>query len=70
MEGFNAATRALARETGGVLADIEPQIPKNLDYFSDDFHYTERGARAVAEHVASAIIEAELVPRHARHLDQ
>ncbi len=66
MDGFNRTTREIARETGSVLADLEPALEKTLESFVDDVHYTEKGSRAVAGFVASTMIAADLLPRVAR----
>lgn len=46
---FNEATREVAREEGVLLLDLADAVPRDLDHFYDDCHYTARGSRVVAE---------------------
>ena len=49
MNLFNDAIRAIADEHRVPLMDLEARIPKSLQYFLDDVHYTEAGNTLVAE---------------------
>ncbi|HEX7343034.1 MAG TPA: SGNH/GDSL hydrolase family protein [bacterium] len=62
MQAFNDVTRRVAREEGALLVDAEAQLPKDLDTFVDDVHYTESGTRHLAEIVAQSIIDAQVIP--------
>lgn len=57
MRAFNDITIDVARAAGVVYVDLAAQIPKNLSFFVDDVHYTEKGAATVAGMVADAIEE-------------
>ena len=56
--GYNDVVRAVAAETGATLVDLARQLPKDPDYFYDDDHFTIAGARAVADVVREALLEA------------
>ena len=58
---FNAVARRVASAEGVVLVDAEQRVPKDLDHFSDDVHYTEQGARLLAQLVADTLVDARLV---------
>lgn len=57
MNRFNDAVRQLSRTHDVELIDLEKQIPKTLDYFYDDVHYTPEGSAKVAEVIASFLIQ-------------
>lgn len=62
MNLFNGETKELAEDYNIPLIDLESRIPKNKEYFFDDFHYTEKGnalmAKEIFEHlIANKIIE-------------
>jgi lysophospholipase L1-like esterase len=60
MTCFNHASREVAEWEGLVYVDLEPCVPKDLDHFIDDVHYTPRGYRLVAEAVFGRIDWADL----------
>jgi hypothetical protein len=57
MQAFNGAIREIAASEGVVVADAEARVPKTLDNFVDDVHYTRAGAALVAQTVAQTIQE-------------
>jgi len=57
LELYNDITRRVGREEGILVIDLAKKMPKNLLYFYDDVHYTNQGARKVAE-----IIYEDLYP--------
>ncbi len=63
MNAFNDVTAKIAQSEGVMLADAEPHIAKDLNYFRDDVHYTPAGAEAVARIVAGAIIQSGIEDR-------
>lgn len=63
MELFNEATRNLAREYKLPLVDIEKTLPKNLEYFVDDVHFTPKAARLIASAVKEKISTEGLLGR-------
>lgn len=54
LDAFNAAVGAVAARRGVALVDIS-SVSGDLDAFYDDCHFTELGARRVAELVASQL---------------
>lgn len=56
LEKYNAAIKAVAVEHGALLADSQAVIPKSDRYFGDNVHYTDSGARVVAETIAERIL--------------
>jgi lysophospholipase L1-like esterase len=58
MDAYNAATIAVARETGTICVDLA-DLHGNPDYFYDDCHFTPAGAREVARRVAGAMPDAQ-----------
>lgn len=55
MRAFNAASRDVALARNALFLDVEAMVPKTQGMFFDDVHYTELGARMVAEAVAASI---------------
>lgn len=55
LEGFNDATRAVARELDAPLVDLARALPKSVELFYDDDHLNVAGARAAARLVAEAL---------------
>jgi lysophospholipase L1-like esterase len=49
---YNEAIRLAAWETGVQLIDLESMVPKTLEYFTDDVHYTSKGYDLVGDSVA------------------
>jgi hypothetical protein len=62
MAAFNDTVRRVAREQQVTLIDLAAQVPQTLEIFHDDVHYTEKGAREVARHVADGLA-AEIASR-------
>ena len=61
MAAFDDVTRRVAAEEGAMLVDAESRLPKDLDHFADDVHYTTAGARAMGEIVAGELIASGVV---------
>lgn len=51
----NLAIMQTARESGIDVVDNYNVVPKTLEYFSDNVHYTDKGADAVAKNIARYI---------------
>lgn len=49
MEEINEITKRVANENDVSFIDLDSQIPKNLNYFLDSVHYTEKGNALIAE---------------------
>ncbi len=61
MQKYNQATIDIANERGVHLIDLEKAIPKTLEYFYDEVHYTKKAFDAVAKFIATEIIKNNLV---------
>jgi lysophospholipase L1-like esterase len=62
MTAYNDTVRRVAREQDVTLIDLAAQLPQTLEIFHDDVHYTEKGTREVARHVADGLA-AEIARR-------
>ena len=58
MRHYNDVVRAVAAETCATLVDLVRPLPKDPDYGYDDDHFTIAWARAVADTVRDALLEA------------
>jgi len=61
MAAFNETTRRVAESHPVLLADAAPRVPKNLEYFRDEVHYTPLGAATLAQTIADVIFDNGLV---------
>lgn len=52
---FNAATERISRELGVTFVDTHLALPKSTEFFGDNVHYTDKGARVFAEQVLRGI---------------
>ena len=57
MQRFNEAQRKAAAETGSCFLNLDEVIPKSLQVYYDDCHYTDAGSVEVAEAVFPAMVE-------------
>ena len=55
MDAYNQRLLKVCRETGTPCLDLAKAVPKSVDYFYDDEHFTDRGQELVASRVAVAI---------------
>ncbi len=62
LEKYNDATRALASEQHLDLVDAHRLLPKSLEYFFDDCHYTTKGNRDLALKLADTLVPRLQVP--------
>ncbi|MBI9038599.1 MAG: SGNH/GDSL hydrolase family protein [Bacteroidales bacterium] len=67
MDKFNSAAKAIAIENNIDVVDGAANIPKTLDYFTDDVHYTNEGAAKLAELVAEQIINSGVIERKVKN---
>jgi hypothetical protein len=56
MEEFNDVTRKACRESNLLCVDLARLLPKKAEYFYDDMHFGEAGAREVAEIIGDHLI--------------
>ena len=61
MKNFNSVAKTIAEENNIMITDGESKVPKTLDYFIDDVHYTDKGAAKLAELVAEQIINSGVI---------
>lgn len=57
MDAYNAKTAALASKYDTPFVHGEPALPKDLEHFVDDVHYTPLGAKKLAEIIAAEILK-------------
>jgi len=55
METFNDVVRRVAQQENVEVVDAAASMPKTLEYFGDDVHFTERGAAFLASLVSEAL---------------
>lgn len=55
---YNTAQKQIAQKSGAYYLDLDALIPKNLNYYFDDCHYTDQGSRKVAMSIMPILIEA------------
>jgi lysophospholipase L1-like esterase len=65
MNAFNSVIRHVAEEEDIPFVDLTEVVPRTLEYFVDDVHYTPVGSELVAQTIANAIDNLELVISHA-----
>lgn len=63
MIAYNERARKVAFERQVRFLDLEKQVPKSLDHFFDDVHYTTQGNVAVAKAFAADIIHWGIIPQ-------
>ncbi len=57
MARYNEAQRRHAQALGADYLDLDRRIPKDLDHYFDDCHFTDRGSALVAEQVLPLVRE-------------
>jgi lysophospholipase L1-like esterase len=61
MNQFNSETKRIAALHDIPLIDLEPQVPKNHEYFLDDCHYTPKGNQRVAETIFEFVVGKNII---------
>ncbi len=61
IEQFNRATQKAAEENGISFIDFDSKVPKNLEYFLDSVHYTEKGNVLIASILFNYLKEKHLI---------
>lgn len=51
MTRYNLVQQSLASQLSTSYIDLDDEIPKTLDYYFDDCHFTDLGSRAVADNI-------------------
>ena len=54
---FNDAVRKLSTQYDVELIDLEKEVPKDLDHFYDDVHFTPEGSKRVAEVITTYLLQ-------------
>jgi lysophospholipase L1-like esterase len=55
MAKYNAVQRSIAEQHDVPYVDLDARIPKNLDYYFDDCHFTDKGSHAVADEILDTV---------------
>lgn len=58
---FNTATKQIAETNGTDFVDLDSKVPKNLSYFFDSVHYTEKGNAIIADTLFKEIIDKNFI---------
>jgi len=58
---YGEIIRQVAQERDVTLIDLEQSIPRTLDFFSDDVHYTDKAFDVIASAVASVLVDSGVV---------
>ena len=61
MNAFNAASREVATANGSLFVDLAENVPRSLEFFRDDVHYTEKGNALIADLLYERIVKLGLV---------
>ncbi|MBS2099091.1 SGNH/GDSL hydrolase family protein [Carboxylicivirga linearis] len=61
MEKYNQLVRTLANEQKVVLVDLESVVPKTLEYFTDEVHYTDAAYPLIKAEIARVLMEEKLI---------
>ncbi len=61
MEACNAVTRRVALDLQCGLIDLDPIVPKTIDHFANDVHYTALSNRLIGEALADFLISRKYV---------
>ena len=59
MDAYNAKAAGIAQKHNATFVHGEPALPKTLEYFVDDVHYTSTGAKKLATVIADGIISTQ-----------
>lgn len=63
MHTYNATTRQVAANLNVPYVNADSALPRTLDFFNDDVHYTDAGSSRLAELVAETILEGKYLER-------
>jgi lysophospholipase L1-like esterase len=57
----NEAIRRVAEEENIAFVDNDYLIPKTLEYFGDNFHYTDKGSELIAKNFYNLLNHHQLI---------
>jgi hypothetical protein len=63
MVQYNRKAREIAAQRNLLLIDLEKQVPKTLDYFWDDVHYSQKTYDLIANYIVSEMLFGHAVRR-------
>lgn len=58
---FNNSTKIIAKKNNVNFIDLDRSIPKTLDYYTDEVHYTEKGNQKIADILFNYILENRII---------
>lgn len=58
---FNQTVRRVTTEENVAFVDSENLIPKTLEYFANNYHYTDKGAELMAKHFCDILNDCKLI---------
>jgi len=61
LEKRNQIIMRIAKQENVVFIDIDKLIPKTLEYFGDNFHYTNKGSEIIAKNIYDILTRYELI---------
>jgi lysophospholipase L1-like esterase len=61
MNTYNKTSQEVAAEHAVPFVDIASALPKNLDYFTDDIHYTPKANALIAKLLFTKIVTLDLI---------
>jgi len=61
LEKMNQIIMRIAEQENLVFIDIDNLIPKTLEYFGDNFHYTNKGSEIIAKNIYDILTRYELI---------
>jgi lysophospholipase L1-like esterase len=61
METYNRTIEKEAKEQRVPFINLEKSLPKTLEYFTDDVHYTEKGNDVIAHKLYESIIKGDYI---------
>lgn len=61
LAAYNLATEEIAQQQNVLFLNTEEQIPRNIDFFKDDVHVTNKGAERVAQSVSKFLIGNKVI---------
>lgn len=60
LRSYNVAMKNVAKELSTPVFDLEKYIPRSLEYFYDDVHFTVKGGQYAAQELASFMVKEKL----------
>ena len=58
---FNSETKKISEENNIMFLDLDKNLPKNLEYYLDGFHYTKKGNKQISDTLYDFIISRQLI---------